>query len=338
MRTNYQRFWFTLLGLCWLAGCQTTPPPPSPTQNIFWPPPPEDARIAYVRSLRQPGDAGIRRSQFGKFMRWLAGAGNSDQLVKPFGIALDERDNLCLTDTGLNAVIFNDRQKKTWQSWDHIGKIRFVAPVAVAKAGEIIFVADSGLGQVVAFDTAGKLRWIAQDELKHPSGLALAAGKLFVTDAHRHRVAVFDLAGKFLTAFGQRGTGAGEFNFPTHIAADAAGNLYVTDSMNGRVQVFDGAGTFQKEFGSPGDAPGFFSRPKGVAVDSLGHIYVVDANFDNVQIFDAQNRYLLAVGDAGAAPGQFWLPNGIAISRQNEILVADCYNKRVQILKYVGQP
>jgi DNA-binding beta-propeller fold protein YncE len=339
MQRNHQRFGILLIGLCWLAGCQTTTLPPAPpAPNIVWPAPPEEPRVAYVRSFHQPADAGIKRSKIGRFFTWLTGASVNDQLAKPFGLALDEQDNLCITDTGANAVIFHDRQKKTWQRWNHIGKLWFSAPVAAAKTNGVIFVADPGLGQVVAFDTAGKLRWSTRTELKHPAALAVAGGKLFVADAHQHRVAVFDLAGKYLTAFGKRGTGPGEFNFPTHIATDRADHLLVTDSMNSRVQVFDCAGKFQSQLGSPGDAPGFFSRPKGVAVDSFGHVYVVDANFDNLQIFDPQGHFLLAVGEAGVAPGKFWLPNGIVISRQDEIFVADCYNHRVQIMKYVGQP
>lgn len=325
-----------LVGL--LAGCQTMPPGESEnlSPNLFWPPPPEDPRIAYVRVLRQPADVGIQPSGFSRFLGRIFGSSQSDRLVKPFGIALDEHDNLCLTDTGNQTVIFYDRQNNKWQRWDHIDKIRFAAPTAIAKTNNLLFVTDPGLGQLIAFDTDGKLRWTVRQELKHPAGLVCLDNKLYVADSHNHRIAVFDLTGKFLTAFGQRGTKSGEFNFPTHLGADSAGKLYVVDSMNNRVQVFDSAGKFLSQFGAAGDAAGYFSRPKGVAVDNLGHIYVIDANFDNFQIFDSTGRILLHVGEAGHEPGQFWLPNGIVISRQNEIFITDSYNKRVQILKYVG--
>jgi len=337
MRTIGHQFWLSTVTLVLLTGCQTTAPLPEP-QRIVWPAPPEDARIEYVGSLRRPADLGIQHSGFRRLISRVFGAGSAELLVKPFGLALDEHDNLCVTDTGANTVNFYDRQKKQWHRWERIGAVPFVTPVAVAKSNDVFYVADPGHGAVIAFNTAGKLRWTATNELSHPAGLVLAAGKLFVVDSHRHRVVSFDLSGNFVAAFGQRGKGPGQFNFPTHLATDGAGHLYVTDSMNGRVQVFDLAGNFQSEFGEIGDAPGYFSRPKGVAVDSLGHVYVGDANFDNSQIFDPTGRILLSVGAAGSAPGEFWLPNGIAISRQNEIFVADCYNHRVQIFQYVGQP
>ena len=104
------------------------------------------------------------------------------------------------------------------------------------------------------------------------------------------------------------GNGPGEFNFPTHIAADRQGDLYVTDSMNSRIVRLDPEGRFKNQIGAQGDGPGHFSRPKGVAVDTFGHVYVMDAVFDNIQIFDREGQYLLALGELGSEPGQFWLP------------------------------
>ena len=322
-----------------LAGCATVEPTREPQVARVWPESPDAPRIAYVQSLRQPSDAGIQLAGFSQFLRRLFGADpRREQLVKPFGIALDENDNLCITDTGAAVVIYFDRVNRKWHRWEQIGKTRFNAPVAIAKRRGVIYVADSGLARVLAFNEAGKLLLQITERLERPTGLIIAGEQLFVTDSQRHRVVVFDLAGHYQFEFGKRGAGAGQLNFPTHIAADNAGHLFVTDAMNGRVEIFDVSGKFQAAIGQAGDAPGYFSRPKGVAVDSFGHVYIVDANFDNFQIFDLHGQLLLNVGEAGAEVGEFWLPNGIAISRNNEIFVADSYNRRVQIFQYVGQP
>lgn len=326
-----------LLGFGLLAGCQTPPVAPAPPVARVWPSPPEEPRIAYVQSLRGPADAGIQPSGFGRFIRWLTGAAAADQLVKPFGVALDEDDNLCVTDTGNHSVSYFDRVHKRWRRWDRVGKEHFLAPVGIAKRGGVLFVADSGLGRVLAFTEDGRLQFAVTNRLARPTGVAVEGDRLFVTDAQRHCVVVFDRWGRYVSEFGKRGTGPGEFNFPTHVAADAAGNLLVTDSVNSRVQVFDATGQWRGQIGKAGDAPGYFSRPKGVAVDSFGHVYVLDANFDNFQIFDLSGRLLLTVGEAGHGPGQFWLPAGLAISRQNEIFVADSYNHRVQVFRYLGK-
>lgn len=326
--------------LALLGGCarQTASGPSAePAQPIVWPQPPEQARIAYVQSIYRPADFGIKVGAFARFGRWLTGSEKGNEpLIKPFGIALDEDDNICLTDTGANVVCFYDRTKKQWRRWDRIGNIRFSAPVAVAKRHGVIYVADSALGKVVAFDQNAKLVFQITNHLEHPAGLAILGDQLFVADSRRHCVVVFDLRGSYRSEFGRRGTGPGEFNFPTHLTADAAGTLYVTDSMNGRVQMLDAQGRFKAQAGILGDRPGQFGRPKGVAVDSFGHLYAIDALFDNLQVFDQGGRILLSVGAAGPKPGEFWLPNGVAISRTNEIFITDSYNRRVQILKYIG--
>ena len=320
-----------------LLACWTTLAQAQTTTNRVWPPPPDTPRIVYVRSLLQPTDAGARQSSFRRLANWInGGAKGNETFAKPFGIAMDDADNLCLTDTGANTVSYYDGQKKQWVRWEEINKVRFSAPVAIAKKGNTIFVADSGLGAVIAFDTAGKLLFRIDHELERPSGLVIHGDRLWITDSQQHCVAVFDLHGKFISKFGKRGLGPGEFNFPTHIAADGEGRLYVTDSMNSRVQVFDSAGRFQTQIGSAGDGPGYFSRPKGVSVDSFGHVYVVDALFNNIQIFDHTGRLLMDFGESGPGAGEFSLPNGIAISRDNQILVTDGYNHRVEVFRYVG--
>jgi DNA-binding beta-propeller fold protein YncE len=321
-----------------LSGCSTTPKP-APATTIVWPSPPDAARIAYLQSFSRPADLGIKQSVLTRVGHWITGSEKGNELlIKPFGLALDEHDNVCLTDTGANTVCFFNGEKRKWESWGQVGGLRFSAPVAVAKSQGTFYVADSGLASVLAFTESGKLMYRITNHLERPSGLVVAEGQLFVADSQRHCVVVFDLRGNYQREFGQRGLGHGQFNFPTHLALNAQGDLLVTDSMNGRVQVLDREGAYKSEIGRIGDSAGQFSRPKGIAVDPLGHVYVIDGLFDNMQIFDPAGRLLLNVGEAGTRPGEFWLPNGIAIRRNGEILVADSYNHRVQIFKYVGQP
>jgi DNA-binding beta-propeller fold protein YncE len=310
-----------------------TNPPPA------WPPPPAEPRVVYVRAIACPADIGAKPSTLNRVADWFTGAGkDKGKLDKPFGLSLDDSGNLLVTDTGANTVSLLNLARKKWTRWETIGRTRFKSPVAIAAHGRTIFVADSALGKVIAFNEQGKLQFEITNELERPSGLAVIGDKIYISDAQRHHVVICDRRGTFGSKFGQRGTGPGEFNFPTHVSADAGGRLYVTDSLNNRIQVFDAEGRFLRAFGSVGDGPGSFSRPKGVAADTDGHLYVVDAVFDNVQVFDDQGQLLMNWGEAGPDPGQFWLPNAIAISRANEIYVADTHNQRIQVFRYVGKP
>jgi sugar lactone lactonase YvrE len=327
------------LSLAQGLGAQNVAKPSLPEHGLAWPPPPAAPCVVYVKSISGPADLGIKPPVLSRFADWITGSGHDrSRLQKPFGLALDDAGNLLLTDMGANAVCCFDRAGKKWLRWEQAGKTRFASPVAVARHRDTVFVADSVLGKVLAFNLKGKLLFEITRELERPSGLAISRDKLYVADSQRHQVVVCTLRGEFHSKFGRRGSSPGEFNFPTHLAVDAGGRLFVTDSMNYRVQVFAPSGEFQRIIGSPGDSPGSFSRPKGVAVDPYGHIYVVDALFDNVQIFDDQSHLLLYWGETGGDPGQFWLPSGIAIGGDNDIYVADSYNRRIQVFKYTGKP
>jgi sugar lactone lactonase YvrE len=320
-----------------LVSCATVAEKQPALPPLVWPAPPEEPRISFVQSVSQPTDLGFKHSGWSRFANWLIGAERANErLIRPFGLALDEADNLCVTDTGANVVCYFNSVQKRWYHWERIGKIRFLSPVAIAKRGDTIFVADSALRSIVAFNTRGELLFEIKSGLERPSGLAISGERLFVVDSQLNLVLVFDLHGKPVMQFGKHGAGPGEFNFPTHVAIDSRGDLLVTDSLNGRIQMFDLQGRYQGCIGSTGDSPGHFGRPKGVAVDSYGRVYVMDALFDNLQIFEQDGRFLLSMGETGSDRGEFWLPNGIAISHDNRIFIADSYNRRIQILKYIG--
>jgi len=330
------RFAAALLILSVSAGRAAPPPPPPPPA---WPPPPAEPCIVYVRDISGPQDIGVKPFILMRFANWITGVGQDGKLKldKPFGLSVDDAGNLVVTDTGRNEICFLDLPRKKWLRWKSAGKQRFLSPVAAVHHGQTFFVADSALGKVIAFDAKGKVQFEITGELGRPTGLALSGDRLVIADSQFHQIVICGVNGRFISKFGGRGRGPGEFNFPTHVGVDAAGCIYVTDSMNHRIQVFDANGRFLREFGSVGDGPGHFNRPKGVAVDRAGHVYVVDALFGNVQIFDDQGRLLLDWGEAGSAAGQFWLPNAIAINSRDEIFVADVYNHRVQVFRYTGR-
>ena len=332
---------FLMLALALLAVSCTSARRQTPIALVsapVWPLPPAPPRIEYLRSLRGPTDIGQKPSMFKRLSRWITGDDlESLALQKPFGLALDESGNLCITDTSANRVYYCDFARKQWRYYPAAGKVRFVSPVAVARQKGTFYVADSELGKVFAFREDGKLVWEQGAPLRRPVGLAIVDGVLAVVDSQAHAIFLFDLQGRPRCSFGERGGAPGQFNFPTHIAADRQGHLLVTDSMNCRVQVFDLNGNLITLFGSNGDTSGHFGRPKGLAVDTFGHIYVADAVFDNFQIFDPAGQFLLNVGRTGSGPGEFGLPAGVAIGSDNQIYVADGYNHRVQVFKYIGE-
>lgn len=336
-RPQYRGFGIWTAAWLWLASGLASPAeqPLAPA----WPPPPAEPYVVYVRDISGPKDIGVKPPVMLRLADWITGVKqDKNNLNKPFGLSLDEAGNLLVTDTGANSVCYLDLTRKKWQSWKSVGRQYLLSPVAAVHHAQTFFVADSALGKVIAFDAKGRMQFEITNGLARPSGLALSGDRLVIADSQQHQILIFGVNGKLISKFGSRGSGPGEFNFPTHVGADDHGRIYVTDSLNCRIQVFDATGRFLREFGGAGDGPGRFSRPKGVAVDTAGHVYVVDALFGNVQIFDDQGRLLLDWGEGGSGPGQFWLPNAIAINSKNEIFVADVYNHRIQMFRYTHKP
>lgn len=323
------------------CGCRSVgdkPAPDRPAVTVIWPAPPAKARFRFLRDIEGSTDFGMKLSWWRKTVNLVTGWDRGEEIfVRPFAVCMDSAANVCLTDAGTATVYYFDRKKKKSWAWTHVGKERLKNPVAVAAKDNMIFVADSGLNKVMAISLKGKLLFELDSVFERPVGLLIVANRLYVADSKAHCIKIFDMAGKLISQYGVRGINSGEFNFPTHLAADKSGRIYVTDSMNHRVQIFSGDGEFLRQIGSAGDSSGHFARPKGIAVDERGYIYVLDALFDNVQIFSNEGVFLLDIGGRGEGPGEFWMPVGIVTAADGVVYITDSYNKRLQVLEYLGE-
>jgi hypothetical protein len=74
------------------------------------------------------------------------------------------------------------------------------------------------------------------------------AGRIYVLDAGNARIQIFDAAGTYITHWGRKGSGAGEFDFGSgglpedfagSVAVDDEGFIYVADMENRRIQKFE---------------------------------------------------------------------------------------------------
>ena len=61
---------------------------------------------------------------------------------------------------------------------------------------------------------------------------------VYVSEIYNGRVSVFTCEGQFVTSFGIKGRGPGEFNYPVGLAVDNCGVVYVCDHLNNRIQCF----------------------------------------------------------------------------------------------------
>ncbi len=312
--------------------------------KIFWPGPPEKERIKYLWSVSvvevmgKGGRRGVLDFLAGDFEGDITDPGTSNTLHRPFGLFVDDKQNLYITDTGaFRVTIINLKDLKSRQIMD-AGKEEFQMPVGVVADGKgKIFISDSVLKKVFIFNGKGKYMNEVKGDFLRPTGLAIdnVRGRLYISDTMAHKIYVYSTNGVVIDEIGGQGIEHGEFNFPTHLWTDRDGYLYVTDSMNFRVQIFNPDGEFERTFGTLGDAYSDLEKPKGVATDSDGHIYVVDSINDMIKIYNREGLLLLFFGEEGVDYGQLWLPSGIFIDNDDVIYVADTYNMRVQAFQYL---
>ena len=311
-----------------------------------WPPAPQAARLRFVSEIRQARREEKRAGRLGSWARALLGveaeaerAAAAETLVQPTGVWA-RGGVLWVADPGKPGV-FRYETATGRGAWLKAPE-GLESPVAVAAAADgRLYVLDSRLAKVFIVSAEGKALGELHGDpqgLGQPAGLAVSERRVYVSDVRQHRVSVYGLEGVFVQSFGRRGSGPGEFNFPTYLHFDARERqLWVSDSGNFRLQWFDPDGRPLGRFGETGNRPGYLARPRGVARDSEGHVYLSDGAFDAVQVFDPQGRLLLFAGLSGAGPGQFDLPAGLAFDEGDRLYVADTRNARVQVFQYVKE-
>lgn len=329
-------------GLCIALALGACAPPVQRMQEqprLVWPPEPDEPRIAFVTAFSRPGDLGIAKGLLDRLADVLFG-GSDSRLVRPMAVVAGE-GVLYVADPGVKGVHRFDRAAGRYDLLHAEGGRALPSPVGLARGAEgDVYVTDSVLAKVFVIQPGAKaaVPLSLGANLGQPTGIAFDPGtrRLFVVDTAGHRVNVFERDGTLVSSIGRRGTGNGEFNYPTLIWRTPQGRLYVNDTLNFRIQIFDAGLKFVASFGRAGDGTGDLGRQKGVATDRHGHVYVVDALFHAVQVFDDTGRFLLSVGALGRDRGEFWLPTGIFIGPDDTFYVADSYNRRVQVFRYIG--
>jgi DNA-binding beta-propeller fold protein YncE len=203
------------------------------------------------------------------------------------GVDVDAQDNVYVFQRSESKPIeVFDRDGKLLRSW---GDGMFKTPhfLRVDPAGHV-WVTDRGHQQAFEFDGSGRLLMTlgkkdatgdntSQDAFNGTADVAVAKdGEIFLADGEgpNTRVVKFSPDGKFVSWWGGKGTGPGEFNVPHSIAIGDDGRIYVADRSNNRIQIFDTSGKFLAQWTN-------FGTPWGVFVKG-GLIYCVDGTDNNV--------------------------------------------------------
>jgi sugar lactone lactonase YvrE len=175
----------------------------------------------------------------------------SGLFLQPHGIAVDQDDNVWITD----------------------GQARDGKGFQVIKFGS-----DGKVLMTLGKAGGGSDDWASSNQagFNQPNDVAIAPnGDIFVSEGHNSgtgaaRILKFNKDGRFLKLWGQHGSAPGEFEVPHALAFDTRGRLFVGDRGNSRIQIFDQDGKFLEQWKQ-------FSRPSGLFIGKNDMIYVADS-------------------------------------------------------------
>ena len=175
--------------------------------------------------------------------------------------------------------------------------------------------------------------------LKQPWGIDVTDdGLMIVSEWSGDCITVLDREGKKLNSFGSKGSGRGQFNFPSGIAITPKGTILVGDSGNHRIQELTIKGECIACFGSYGSGPLQFNRPRGIAINkTTGHIFVAEEDNHRIQVLNPDLTFSYTIGSKGSGQGQFNQPRDVAFDSKGFVYVADTYNNRIQKLTPEGR-
>ncbi|MEX0617556.1 MAG: peptidyl-alpha-hydroxyglycine alpha-amidating lyase family protein [Pseudohongiellaceae bacterium] len=230
----------------------------------------------------------------GSFVR---GFGGDDLLRRAHGLAIEPDGSMWVTDVADHVVMRLDENANVLMTLGTKGE-----------AGE--------------WDESAGKRLFSE-----PNDVALdSRGNIYVVQGHGGnlpRVLKFSADGEFITQWGSRGYGAGEFVVAHAIEIDENDVLYVADRENMRIQRFDTRGNLLREWK-------FDAMVCAIALHDDGFVYITtgfDGEFAKV---DREGNVLGAIGSPGTGNGQFGEAHSLAVDAEGNAWISDVINRRVQ--------
>ena len=257
----------------------------------------------------------------------------------PWGVAVNERDEILVTDNDNNRVQLFSSDGTYLRSFGSKGdkEGEFNSPIGVAIGNEngIIFIADSANHRIQIFSGRGEFlskfggKGNLDHQLSYPYGLSIGSdGNCIVADSGNKKIKLFSRNGQFLRSIGSEGS----FSTPIH-CIQYKEYLIASDSVEQCIKVFDKAGHFLYKFGKYGTGDGEFNGPYHLSINKAEHLMVCDANNNRIQVFEVNGKFLGKFGSEGKKIGQFTGPSSLAVLSDGRIVVTDFHNHRVQIFE-----
>jgi DNA-binding beta-propeller fold protein YncE len=232
-------------------------------------------------------------------------------------------------------LVFDGRTGRLIRRW---GAGMFAMPHGLTvDQREHVWITDLALQQVFELTADGRVlrtigeRGVAGSDGAHfdrPTKVAVTPGGAFyVSDGYRNsRVVKYAADGRFLLAWGEKGSGPGQFDLPHGIALDRSGRVYVADRGNARVQIFDPSGRYLAEWKGAG-----YGRPFDVAVVRDGSVVIADGgdiptgppDRSSIVVVRQDGRIAERFAQFGLYDGELYRAHTLAAAPDGAIYVGD---------------
>lgn len=256
------------------------------------------------------------------------------------GVAINARDNLVILSRGTPTFLEFEKNGRFVRSFGaddlfarshglHIDKDNNIWATDVRD--HVVMKLDADGNVLMTLGTKGETgEWdeAAGDHLfSEPNDVALdSMGNIYVAQGHggdTPRVLKFSPSGEFITQWGSRGYGAGEFVAAHAIEIDANDVVYVADRENMRVQRFDTNGELLREWR-------FDAMVCAMYLHSDGYMYITTGFDGELAKVDMEGNVLGAIGSPGTGNGQFGEAHALTLDSEDNAYIGDVILRRIQ--------
>ncbi|CAH3109966.1 unnamed protein product [Pocillopora meandrina] len=268
----------------------------------------------------------VKPRQFRPLLSFGQQGSSTEMLLSPWGVAVNERDEIVVTELGNNRVqVFSSDGtylRSFGRKGNKQGEFNFPCGITIHETNNIIVV-DSGNHRVQLFSEQGE--YLSQfggkgnldHQLSNPLGVSVDnKGNIIVADTGNKSIKIFSPDGHYLSKFG----GEGSFTYPIH-CVQYEKYLIVSDGDEHCIKVFDRNGNFLYKFGNKGEGDGEFNDPCCLSVNKAGHLMVCDASNNRVQVFELSGKFVTKFRSKGEKKGEFYFPFSTAVLKFTAIVI-----------------
>ena len=232
----------------------------------------------------------------------------------PVDIVIDAGKNIFVVDQKRGVIaVFDNVLNPTHRIGINV-EFKRLEKAAIDPVTQTLYVSDSGLNKVFAFDPAGQLLFevgegenpdgedpddeVPDNRLKSPHGLAVdSQGRLYVADTGSSKIKIFDSDGSFLRVFKfKNDSSSSVLDKPWDLAFDSQGLLHIIDQRMAAVITctLNGEVLFATMASRRTNHPMGFSRPSDIHIDSKDRIIITDAQNNRFVMWQILTKAFLA--------------------------------------------